>query len=338
MGEPGARAARSMQRRQVVEGHRRCGRSRAPSPARRPRRAAADVDVIALDHVLAASTLVAEQADVADVVLGAGVRAAGEVDVDRLIERDARLEVVGESAARASWCSAAANLQPALPVQATRPPRMLRSRSMPRPSASIAALPTADVARRRCRRSAGSARRSAGSCRCRSARRSRRGRASARDGHPADRQHDADVVQARLLLRMDADVAVLVGRRPRLALARSGTRAGAWPQLLLDLGDERRRSPMRSSTYFSRAFLRSVRSPCSMKTRTMAAATGDALVGRQQDARVAGEILVAGDAAELQAEIDAGSDCRPSTWHGGEADVVGVLQRADTRRRRRRRC
>ena len=49
--------------------------------------------MIALDHValLRTSHLAGEQADVADVVLGAGMVAAGQVDVDRLVERDARL-------------------------------------------------------------------------------------------------------------------------------------------------------------------------------------------------------------------------------------------------------
>ncbi len=37
---------------------------------------------------------------------------------------------------------------------------------------------------------------------------------------------------------------------------------------------------------------------------------GDALVGRQQNAAIAGEILVAGDAAELHAEVDARRDRR----------------------------
>ena len=53
---------------------------------------AADDDVVALDRVavLADRDLGADQADVADVVLGAGMVAAGQVDVDRHVERRAR--------------------------------------------------------------------------------------------------------------------------------------------------------------------------------------------------------------------------------------------------------
>ena len=47
---------------------------------------------------------------------------------------------------------------------------------------------------------------------------------------------------------------------------------------------------MRSSTYFMRAFLRSVRSPCSMKTRTTATATGTHSLRREQHAGVAREV------------------------------------------------
>ena len=55
--------------------------------------AAADQDVIALDRVavLGDLHLAGEQADLADIVLRAGVMAAGEMDVDRRVERDARL-------------------------------------------------------------------------------------------------------------------------------------------------------------------------------------------------------------------------------------------------------
>ena len=52
--------------------------------------AAADDDVVALDRVavVADRDLRADQADVADVVLGAGMMAAGQVDVDRRVERE----------------------------------------------------------------------------------------------------------------------------------------------------------------------------------------------------------------------------------------------------------
>src|SRR5215210_792213 len=57
--------------------------------------AAADMDVIALDLiVLADRDLGPDEADVADVMLGAGVRAAGQVDVDRLVEGEPHLDML----------------------------------------------------------------------------------------------------------------------------------------------------------------------------------------------------------------------------------------------------
>src|SRR5579871_304798 len=53
--------------------------------------AAADEDVVALDRVLAGLDLRAEQAHVAEVVLGTGVRTTSQVDVDRLIQLDPAL-------------------------------------------------------------------------------------------------------------------------------------------------------------------------------------------------------------------------------------------------------
>ena len=55
--------------------------------------AAADQNVIALDRivVLARLNLAGEQADLADEMLRAGVMAAGQMDIDRRVERDARL-------------------------------------------------------------------------------------------------------------------------------------------------------------------------------------------------------------------------------------------------------
>ena len=59
-------------------------------------KAAADEDVIAVHRFAGDFDLRAEQPDVAHVVLRAGIRAAGEVDVDRLIELEPLVEIVGE--------------------------------------------------------------------------------------------------------------------------------------------------------------------------------------------------------------------------------------------------
>ena len=59
--------------------------------------AAADVDMVALDLVIAAGVdLGSQQADIADVVLCAGIRAAGEVDVEGYIDVEAGIEMVGQ--------------------------------------------------------------------------------------------------------------------------------------------------------------------------------------------------------------------------------------------------
>src|SRR6266540_1192313 len=60
--------------------------------------AAANVDVVALDRVALFGRLQlgAEKPDVSDVMLGAGVGTAGEVDVDRAVELDARLAPAGD--------------------------------------------------------------------------------------------------------------------------------------------------------------------------------------------------------------------------------------------------
>ena len=67
-----------------------------------------------------------------------------------------------------------------------------------------------------------------------------------------------------------------------------------------------------------------------MKTRTTASATVHGLVRLHHDAGVAGEIPVAGDAAEHEPEPDAGLDAEAVVHLDRlEADVVGVLQHRD---------
>ena len=61
--------------------------------------------------------------------------------------------------------------------------------------------------------------------------------ASARDGHPADRQHDADVELPGLLLRVDADVARAVASAGRGSHRVERHRRSGVPQFLLDLGE-----------------------------------------------------------------------------------------------------
>ena len=138
-------------------------------------------------------------------------------------------------------------------------------------------------------------------------------------GDAADRQHDAEIVEARLLLGVHADMAVLVGHRPRIEHdARHATQRGA--VFLLDLLQE----------FVAAHPIEHVFQP--RLGAVGAVAVGDegahhgaghlhAFLGLQQHAGLVREILVAGDAAELQAEVDAVRRAR-----GDEADVVGVFQ------------
>ena len=125
-------------------------------------------------------------------------------------------------------------------------------------------------------------------------------------GEPADRQDEAEIVAAGLLLAMDADMAVLVGHRSWRDQRSSGAAQGL-AVFLLDLGHEGVAAHAVEHVFQARLLA------------VGAIAVGDegahdggrhghALVGLQQDAGLEGEIEMAGDAAELQMEIDAGLD------------------------------
>lgn len=80
---------------------------------------------------------------------------------------------------------------------------------------------------------------------------------------------------------------------------------------------------------------RSVRSPCSLKTRTTAAATGTHSAGVSSSPQ-SREILVPGDSAEFQAKIDSRGHSFTGRQrlflfhaHRHEADIVGVGERGD---------
>src|SRR5215813_8734486 len=90
-------AMREIGLEQALDGRRRVLRLHVAIDLPRQRRigpeAATDMDVIALDGVavVGACNLAGEEADVANVVLRAGMVAAGEVDVEGTVESDARL-------------------------------------------------------------------------------------------------------------------------------------------------------------------------------------------------------------------------------------------------------
>src|SRR5258708_2908388 len=56
---------------------------------------------------------------------------------------------------------------------------------------------------------------------------------------------------------------------------------------------------------------------------------GNTFLGREEDAAVAGEILVAGDSAELHAKVNARLTARRAGAYRDKANVVGVFERAD---------
>ena len=123
----------------------------------------------------------------------------------------------------------------------------------------------------------------------------------------------------------------------RGATASAGTRDELAAELLLDSGEEFLEAPGVEHVF----------QPRLVAVGAVAVLDEDAhdgvgdrrrLVRLDDDAGVAGEIAVAGDAAEREAEPDARLDAE-AVLHLDrlEADVVGVLQHRDARRRRRRR-
>ena len=83
--------------------------------------------------------------------------------------------------------------------------------------------------------------------------------------------------------------------------------------------------PQLSMRYLRRAFLRSVRSPCWVKTRTIGCWLQRRLVGAKEDAAVGSELTMAGDAAKQDAKVDAGGNTAAfADFNSHEADVVGV--------------
>ena len=87
------REQRQHHRRQIVERHLRTDQS---ADRLTLAGAAADVQIVAFDQLLALFDLGGKQADVGDIVLCAGVVATREVDVHRPIDRDARIQPIDQ--------------------------------------------------------------------------------------------------------------------------------------------------------------------------------------------------------------------------------------------------
>ena len=195
--------------------------------------AAADVHVEALDRVVAVGDRHAagDQPDVADVVLRAGVRAAGQVHVDRRVEGDPRLHPLGDRHRRVLGVGGrelAAGVAGAGDQAGADAGGLRRSGRSP----AGAPRPRRRVRRRR-RRSAGSARRSGGYRRRPARARCRPGpRICAAVMRPTGSATPTQT-QARLLLRMHADVrlpVLPVGLGHLLARQRGSAACRAWPR------------------------------------------------------------------------------------------------------------
>ncbi len=177
-----------------------------------------------------------------------------------------------QSTSSAAWrlVSLAENLQPALPVQATSPPRSARGAPIEAKRGDgcqrIVERRIGNVADQQVLPHGQAQRAGAEALGDR-----RRGRASCPPVHARLRHDDANIVQPRLLLPVHADMAVLVLRRPRHA-SRPDRRAAAACRGTPPSPRGMRGTPQRSSTYFSRALVRSVRSPSAMNTRSTASA------------------------------------------------------------------
>ena len=238
---------------------------------------------------------------------------------------------VSHQRAMSSACrlvSEAANLQPMLPVQATRPARTELA-SVERPSGVDGGAGEGDLVVGHAGDQQVLPHGEADVAVAQVLGRSWRGRASARATSRPTYERDADPVEARLLLAC----ARRCGRRGRMRGAAGSpraARASACGRASPRRGRGSARCPMASSTYLRRALVRSVRSPWSMKTRTTASATAVASAGLHDDAGLVGEVPVPGDAAQQDAEPDARLDTEAALHlHGLEADVVGVLQHGD---------
>ena len=229
--------------------------------------------------------LAGDHADVADIVLRAGVVAAGQVDVDRRIERQPRLDMRRDRLGRA--LGVGGGELAALCCRCRKPARpAAASPWCARPSASMAAIAASRLLVAYAGENAGSARPSAGYRRRRT---------------PA-RLRASPSICAAVIWPLGSTTPIQLSPgcfcrwtpicasrsgRGRSLMQSSGMRASGRPSRSSTAATNFSK-PQASSRYLSRALLRSVRSPWSMKMRTIASATSRRLLGLQVDARSAG--------------------------------------------------
>ncbi len=214
-------------------------------------------------------------------------------------------------------------MQPVLPVQATRPARMLE------------AFEVSPIA---CRRASTSSARSAATPEisrfCQTVRRispspklvRNAGQAAhLRRGHAPHGQRNADPDAACLLLRMHADV-----RLPmlpvRLGHLIAGNAAQRSAELGLDAGQELVEAPVVEHVFEARLLAVGAVAVIDEHAHD-GIGHGNGILGLDQHAGRPREILMAGDAAESEPEPHAGLDaCAIAYPHRREGDVIGILQ------------
>ena len=289
--------------------------------------AAAGEQMIALDRVvvLADRHLRRDQADIADVMLRAGMVAAGEMDVERRVDVDARLAPVADLGRMALGIRgrelaagiAGAGDQPGADLRGLDREPDLLDRGNGELDILVAhardqqVLPDrqADIAVAEILRNLGQP-------------------PHLLAGDLAERQRDADPVQALLLLLVHADMRHAVEGRPRRQRLRRHARKGV-AELLLDEREE----------LVDAHAVEHVFQPRLEPVGAVAGVDEDAhdgvgdfgrILRLDDDAGILGEILVAGDAAEAEAKPDAGLDAE-AVLHldRGKGDVVGVFQHRD---------
>jgi len=164
-------------------------------------------------------------------------------------------------------------------------------------------------------------------CLCRSARISA-GRASARP-LCGRRQHDSEMLSRAASGSATCRVLSAIGPR-RESYARRASQLGA---VFFGPPSGIRLPAMRRDVISVRALSRLVRSPMGRLARTNGACPPFTHSSASAQRRLVREVVMTGDAAELQAEIEG----RPGS-RGDEADVRGVPRAPAPCRRRRRRC
>lgn len=282
---------------------------------------AAEADLVALF----VPDLDPEEAEVADVVLGAGVGATGDVEIDRMVEGDVRIDGAGEgdgvgfgvgrgeAAAPISGAGdgsaedgsggdiEAGGLEGGLGGGEIFSGDVGQEKVLPDSKAEVTGAELVGDG-------------SEG--------------AHLGGGQVADGDDDADVVEAGLRLLVHAEVGVAVDGTAGIA-ARGGEANDGEGEAFFGLGEEAGNAPAIDEVFEAGLFAVGTVAVL-IKDADYGRGGCDGLIGAEEEAAVGGELAVAGDAGEEDAEVDAGGDASSfRDADGDEADVVGVGEDGD---------